>query len=100
MVKPPMLALDLIKTFDKLILMKKTFLVMVSGYWGRGQSLKEAALQCERAGGRRMDTAVATLVIGDNTACINGLSIEYAQGSEVIELGKGYRLGHFLNLKD
>jgi len=80
--------------------MKKTFIVQVHGYWGRGQTLKTAAEQCKKAGGRGRDVAVATLVIGDDTACISGICIEYAQGSEVIEIGKGFSLGSLLRLRD
>lgn len=81
--------------------MKKTFIVMVFGYWGRSKvSLKDAAQQCHKAGGGRTNIASAKIILGDDDARISDGHIEYNQGSEVVELGIGFKLGHFLNLKD
>lgn len=51
--------------------MKKCYIVSVLGYWGRGKTVKEAALQCAKEGGRRKDKSIIWLIIGDDKASID-----------------------------
>lgn len=95
--------------------MKKIYIVAVLGYWGRGKTLKEAATQCVKAGGRKNDKALVWLVLGDDNAGIDtqGRSYheEYAKWNvpqwdgndakiktEMEIIGKGFSLGSLIRL--
>lgn len=91
--------------------MKKIYIVSVLGYWGKGKTLKEAAAQCVKAGGRKSDKALAWLVLGDNEAGIdsNGRLYynEFAKfewtpepvvRTSVEQIGKGFPLGSLTRL--
>lgn len=93
--------------------MKKTYIVSILGIWGKGKSLKEAAAQCIKAGGRKSDKALAWLVLGDDTAGIdtNG-RLYYNEMAQfnftpvpevrtwVETLGKGFQLGSLARLTE
>jgi hypothetical protein len=80
---------------------KKSFLVLVQGYWGRGPTLKEAAMACRKSGGQAKDRAIARLVIGDDKPSVTGGGyMERDQGSELIVIGNGFKLGALLKLED
>ena len=82
--------------------MKRCFIVMVLGYWGRGKTIKEAAQNCAKSGGRRTDRTVVKLILNDETAEVgsNGYLI-HDNGSEIIDIGNGLKLGQLtLYLED
>ncbi len=93
--------------------MKRIYIVSVLGYWGKGKTLKEAAEQCVKAGGRKSDKALAWLVLGDTTAEIdsNGrlcykewAQFEWTPAPEfktwVETIGKGFSLGSLTRLTE
>jgi hypothetical protein len=47
------------------------FIVTTLGYWARGNSIKQAAIGCQKNGARAKDTATAWLVMNDPTAEVN-----------------------------
>jgi hypothetical protein len=40
------------------------YVVMVLGYWGRGNSVSKAAKECNEAGGRRKEKCLIKVVVG------------------------------------
>jgi hypothetical protein len=80
---------------------KKSFMVLVMGYWGRGETLKKAAEECKRVGGQGKDRAIARLVIGDaKPALTDGAYMERDGNSEMIVIGSGFTLRDLLKLED
>jgi len=75
------------------------FIVMTSnGYWGRGQTLMDAALACKKAGARADNYCVASLVVGDDEPEVDGYGFichggKEKQGSKLISIGLFKRLG-------
>ena len=81
--------------------MKKCFLVLVLGYWGRGDTLKKAAFQCKANGAKNTERAVAFLIVGDDTATVDSMGcIVRDVGSENITIGAGFKLGQLTKLED
>jgi hypothetical protein len=80
---------------------KMSFLVLVMGYWGRGDTLKKAAEACRKVGGQGKDRAIARLVIGDDKPGVtDGGYMERSGDSEMIVLGNGFKLRDLLKLED
>ena len=79
---------------------KMAFLVQAPGYWGRGKTLKEAALQVRQHGLGRTEFVIVDLVIGDDKPEVinNGMNLSYQHGSQVIRVGTSFELRHLLNL--
>lgn len=74
-----------------------TFIVMVVGYWGRGNSLPEAARNCKANGCRVSERAAAWIITGDDKASVNDRGyIERAPNSENIMIGNNFKLGQLL----
>lgn len=42
-----------------------TFVVVSLGYWGKGETLKEAAVNCVKSGGTMSDKCVAYCYVGE-----------------------------------
>jgi hypothetical protein len=80
---------------------RRTFVVLVLGYWGRGDTLKEAAEACKEAGGRAKDRAIARLIL--DTADKEKPSVDgdgfLRYHGELFRLGDGFKLGALLNLE-
>ena len=80
---------------------KKSFLVLVMGYWGRGETLKKAAEACKKVGGQPKDRAIARLVIGDDKPGVtDGGYMERDADSEMIVIGSGFKLRDLLKLEE
>jgi hypothetical protein len=80
---------------------KQSFLVLVMGYWGRGETLKAAAARCQRVGGRPNDRAIVRLVLGDDKPAItDGGYMERDGDSEMVVIGSGFKLRDLLKLED
>ena len=74
-----------------------SFIVVSLGYWGRGNTLGDAAQNCLRAGARRKDDCYAQLVIGDDKPEItSGGMLEREQGSDVLRIGNLFKLSVLL----
>ena len=81
--------------------MKNSFLVLVMGYWGRGNTLKKAAEACRKSGGQVKDRAIVRLVIGDDNPIVTPTGyIERDSYTELVIIGNGFKLGHLLKLED
>jgi hypothetical protein len=77
--------------------MKKAFLVRSLKYWGRGETIKEAALQCRSEGAELGDPVVVKLVLGDEFPTMTGTGEIFTEKKcEVVDIGSGWDLGHFL----
>ena len=80
---------------------KQAFLVLVMGYWGRGETLKKAAEACRKVGGQPKDRAIARLVLGDDKPGVtDGGYMERSGNSEMIVIGNGFKLGALLKLEE
>ena len=81
---------------------KRCFIVMTLGYWGRGETLKQAALNCKKTmGGVPGARACAFLIEGDDKATVDGMGcICRDSGSENITIGAGFTLNHLLCLEN
>ena len=80
---------------------KMSFMVLVQGYWGRGETLRKAAEACRKEGGRPKDRAIARLVLGDDKPGVTDGGYMVRSGdSEIIVLGNGFKLGALLKLED
>lgn len=84
--------------------MKQKFLVMTLGFWGRGNTLREAAQNCLRSGASRKQSAAVKLYLhpeeDPDPELLNALQIAYTAGSQVIDIGSPFKLGQLLTLKD
>ena len=77
--------------------MKKAFIVMVFGYWGRGPTLQEAAALCLKQGANKRDRAIARLIMGDDKPTVSGCGdIWFDEKAENIALGNNFKLGALL----
>ena len=77
--------------------MKKAFVVMIFGYWGRGATLQEAASNCVKQGANKRDRAIARLILGDDKPTVDSMgSIWFDKDAENIVLGNDFRLGSLL----
>lgn len=80
-------------------MIKSCFIVMVLGYWGRGKTVKEAAMKCRKSGGSNGNRAIVRCIINDDEPTVNGMGeICRAPGSQNIDCGNGYKLGQLLKL--
>lgn len=80
---------------------KVCYVVMVLGYWGRGETIAEAAQQCVKAGAKRNEKASLRLILGDPKPTVsNDGYLSRAPGSEMHYLGMGFRLGNLLEIQD
>ena len=75
---------------------KRCFIVTVYGHWGRGETLRQAAVSCSKScrgvpGGR----ADAFLIIGDDEATVIS-----TLGPKSIIIGEGFTLLHLLCLEN
>lgn len=78
-----------------------SFVVMVFGSWGRGKTLKEAAVKCAEAGGNKKDRAIVRLVYGDASPSVtSGGYLERTQDSQMFIIGNGFKLGQLMNLEE
>jgi hypothetical protein len=74
--------------------MKHLFVVLTLGYWGKGQSLSQAAQNCHQAGSRKTEPALARLIMSptdlpdlEKQVTVNDVGdILYPQTCEVIPL--------------
>ncbi len=80
---------------------KTAFIVMVLGYWGRGKTVKEAALKCKEQGAKRTDRTVVYFFIGDDKPEVNDMgSTLRVAGSESFLIAKGLQLCRLTQLED
>jgi hypothetical protein len=81
--------------------MKKAFLVQALGYWGRGKTLKEAAVNCSHAGASLGARCIVDLVIGDDTPEVtnNGMNLTVEEGSTILRIGKWFKLSNLVALE-
>jgi len=85
--------------------MKKSFLVQMLGYWGRGATIQEAALNCSKAGASGKDITVIDLFTNPTTEpepriTSGGMMYEAAAGSDRIRIAKGIKLSVLLKLTE
>jgi len=81
--------------------MKHIFIVMVVGYWGKGESIKLAALKCKKSGANSSDKALIKMVTGDETAYVDDYgAINHKMGAEVIHIAKFIPLSVLTKLID
>ena len=72
--------------------MKHIFIVMTCGYWGKGETVNLAALQCHKAGSRKTELSLCRLIISptdlpdlEKQVSVNDMGdILYPQTCEVI----------------
>lgn len=76
---------------------KCAFIVVSLGYWGRGDTLHDAAQNCLRSGARRTDDCYVQLVIGDDKPEISsGGMMVRESGSDVLRIGNLFKLSALL----
>lgn len=80
-------------------MMTFTYIVAVLGYWGRGETIKEAAESCKKWGGKNKDSAAIWVVTNDLKPYIdsNGRVCRDAK-SDIDYVGKGLKLGQLLKV--
>lgn len=61
--------------------------------------MKEAAQNCQKAGGRKKDRACVRLITGDDEPSFDGMSIRRLADSESHVIGDGFKLGQLLSLE-
>jgi len=78
---------------------KQTFLTVSLGFWGRGKTIKEAALNLKKSGCKAKDSIAIYLILGDNTPAVDSQGyIVRDAGSENILIGNGFKLNTLCKL--
>jgi len=75
------------------------------GYWGRGDTIQEAAKNCSRAGASGKDITVIDLFVHPTEdpkpqVVSWGLTYQFTSGSECIRIAKGMKLSALLKLTE
>lgn len=75
------------------------YIVMVLGYWGRGKTVKEAAIQCKEQGAKSGQRAIVRLFIGDETPEVSkDGDLLYEAWAEMYRVADGISLGSLCQL--
>lgn len=80
---------------------KKTYVVVVFGYWGKGSTVAEAATNCFKAGAGKTDKALIYLYSGEGEKeiTVDGMgNIHYPLTMESFRIGNGFKLGNLMDV--